>query len=126
MIAFRSIALALLIVVQAATAAAANLAEGSAEEKLLGAPCHGRYQFSPETRAAQRAIRREQDAAMKQRDYATAVAMRQELIRYQCHSHFRWIYLAELYVELGKNGTRAAGGSTSIPSWRASVGGRGG
>ena len=82
----------------------ASQTKGSAEEKLLGAPCRGRYQLSPQTRAAQRAIHRKHDAAMKQRDYETAVAMRKELIRYQCHNHFLWFYLAELYVELGQNG----------------------
>ena len=82
----------------------ASPTEGSAEEKLLRAPCRGRYQLSPQTQAAQRAIHRKHDAAMKQRDYETAVAMRKELIRYQCHNHFLWFYLAELYVELGQNG----------------------
>ena len=40
---------------------------------------------------------------MKQRDYEAAVDMRKELIRYQCHNHFLWFYLAELYVELSQN-----------------------
>ena len=77
--------------------------EGSAEEKLLGAPCRGRYQRSPQTRAAQRAIDRKLRAAVKQGDFPAALAMRKELIRYRCHYQVLWFYLAEMYVELGNN-----------------------
>ena len=104
MIGLHSTRLALLLVLLIAPVLqTSNAAERGAEEKLLGAPCRGRYQLSPQTSAARRAINRKHDAAMKQRDYETVVAMRKELIRYQCHNHFLWFYLAELYVELGQN-----------------------
>ena len=80
-----------------------NAAERSAEEKLLGDPCRSRSQLRPETRAARRAIHRKLRAAVKQSDFPTAVAIRKELIRYRCHSHFLWFSLAELYVESGQN-----------------------
>lgn len=81
----------------------ASLPKGSAEEKLLGAPCRGRSQRSPQTRAARQAIYRKLRTAVKQSDFPAAVAIRKELIRYRCHSHFLWFSLAELYVESDQN-----------------------
>ena len=81
----------------------ASLPKGSAEEKLLGAPCRSRSQRSPQTRATRQAVHRKLRAAVKQSDFPTAVAIRKELIRYQCHNYFLWFYLAELYVESGQN-----------------------
>ena len=83
----------------------ASPTKGSAEEKLLGAPCRytGISQWSREARAVHRAIYRKLRAAEKHSDFPTAVTMRRELIRYQCHNHFLWFSLAELYVESGNN-----------------------
>ena len=104
----RLIVLVLLSVVLAAAAQPAASEEKSAEEKLLGAPCRGRYQLSSRGMAVTREINRKHDAAMKRGDSQTAIAMRKELIRNHCHGQYLWFYLAELYVELGQNGDAIA------------------
>ena len=105
----RSIALVLLsVVLVAAAQPAAGSEQKISEEKLLGAPCRGRYQLSSRAMAVTREINRKHDAAMKRGDSQTAVAMRKELIRNHCHGQYLWFYLAELYVELGQNGDAIA------------------
>ena len=108
----RSIALMLFSVALVVGAQPAAQEEKTAEEKLLGAPCRGRYQLSSRAMAVTREINRKHDAAMKRRDSQTAVAMRKELIRNHCHGQYLWFYypraLAELYVELSQNGDAIA------------------
>ena len=104
----RSIALMLFSVALVVGAQPAAQEEKTAEEKLLGAPCRGRYQLSSRAMAVTREINRKHDAAMKRGDSQTAVAMRKELIRNHCHGQYLWFYLAELYVELSQNGDAIA------------------
>ena len=99
----RSIALVLFSVALAVGSQPAASEEKSAEEKLLGAPCRSPRQLSRQTMAATREINRKGDEAMKSGDSQTAIAMRKELIRNQCHNQYLFFYLAKLYVEVGQN-----------------------
>ncbi len=75
----------------------------SLEQKLIGGPCQVRTQLTPGFMAAQRALNRRNDDAMKAGDHDGVIAVRKEMIRRQCRSRHLWFYLAEFYVEIGSN-----------------------